>query len=165
MSGAARARCWASGRGGGARGRGELTVLTNPNAAYVSAGQFGEVLAEEFVTRTGTRVEGTRPIDRLNALTRAGVLVGWSRAAFGTLRRGRNDAAHHYLFDTTKAPEALKLCWQLGDLFDRAMGGTRAVTAFVPPTLPAETPRPIRRRSRSCARRRTITGARRPSPA
>ncbi|MER7899732.1 DEAD/DEAH box helicase family protein [Streptomyces sp. NPDC096046] len=118
----------------------ELTVLTNPNAAYVSAGQFGEVLAEEFVTRTGTRVEGTNQVDRINALTRAGVLVGWSRDAFHKLRRGRNDAAHNHLFDTTKALEALKLCWQLGDLFDRAMGGTRAVTAFVPPTLPEETP-------------------------
>ncbi|MFE9498660.1 DEAD/DEAH box helicase family protein [Streptomyces collinus] len=116
----------------------ELTVLTNPNAAYVSAGQFGEVLAEEFVTRTGTRVEGTNQVDRINALTRAGVLVGWSRDAFHKLRRGRNDAAHNHLFDTTKALEALKLCWQLGDLFDRALGGTRAVTAFVPPTLPAE---------------------------
>ncbi|MFF7748029.1 DEAD/DEAH box helicase family protein [Streptomyces sp. NPDC007971] len=117
----------------------ELTVLTNPNAAYVSAGQFGEVLAEEFVTRTGTCVQGTTQFDRLNALTRAGVLVGWSREAFDKLRRGRNDAAHNHLFDTTKALEALKLCWQLGDLFDRAMGGTRTVTAFVPPTLPAET--------------------------
>ncbi|MFI1923222.1 DEAD/DEAH box helicase family protein [Streptomyces sp. NPDC020377] len=116
----------------------ELTVLTNPNAAYVSAGQFGEVLAEEFVTHTGTRVEGTSQFDRLNALTRAGVLVGWSRDAFDKLRRGRNDAAHNHLFDTTKALEALKLCWQLGDLFDRAMGGTRTVAAFVPPTLPAD---------------------------
>ncbi|MFD7464103.1 type I restriction endonuclease subunit R [Streptomyces tendae] len=118
----------------------ELTVLTNPNAAYVSAGQFGEVLAEEFVTRTGTRVEGTGQVDRINALTRAGVLVGWSRDAFHKLRRGRNEAAHNHLFDTTMALEALRLCWQLGDLFDRAMGGTRAVTAFVPPSLPAETP-------------------------
>ncbi|MFC7262936.1 type I restriction endonuclease subunit R [Streptomyces lutosisoli] len=118
----------------------ELTVLTNPNAAYVSAGQFGEVLAEEFVTRTGTRVEGTSQFDRLNTLTRAGVLVGWSRDAFDKLRRGRNDAAHNHLFDTTKALEALKLCWQLGDLFNRAMGGTRTVAAFVPPTLPAEVP-------------------------
>ncbi|WP_344001686.1 hypothetical protein [Streptomyces thermocarboxydovorans] len=50
---------------------------------------------------------GTRQIDRLNALTRAGVLVGWSRAAFDTLRRGRNDAAHNHLFDTTvDVPEA-----------------------------------------------------------
>ncbi|MFF9767246.1 DEAD/DEAH box helicase family protein [Streptomyces sp. NPDC014636] len=118
----------------------ELTVFTNPNAAYVSAGQFGEVLAEEFVTRTGTRVQGTNQVDRINALTRAGVLVGWSRDAFHKLRRGRNDAAHNHLFDTTKALEALELCWRLGDLFDRAMGGTRAVTAFVPPTLPDETP-------------------------
>ncbi|WP_399888358.1 DEAD/DEAH box helicase family protein [Streptomyces sp. BBFR51] len=118
----------------------ELAVLTNPNAAYVSAGQFGEVLAEEFVTRTGTRVEGTRQIDRIEALTRADVLVGWSRDAFHKLRRGRNEAAHQHLFDTTMALEALKLCWQLGDLFDRAMGGTRAVTAFVPPTLPDRTP-------------------------
>ncbi|MFI7409031.1 DEAD/DEAH box helicase family protein [Streptomyces sp. NPDC049627] len=118
----------------------ELTVLTNPNAAYVSAGQFGEVLAEEFVTRTGTRVEGTTQFDRLNALTRAGVLVGWSRDAFDKLRRGRNDAAHNHLFDTTKALEALRLCWQLGDLFDRAMGGTRTVSAFVPPSLPADVP-------------------------
>ncbi|WP_224221138.1 type I restriction endonuclease subunit R [Streptomyces olivaceus] len=118
----------------------ELTVLTNPNAAYVSAGQFGEVLAEEFVTRTGTRVSGTRQIDRIEALTRADVLVGWSRDAFHQLRRGRNEAAHQHLFDTSMALEALKLCWQLGDLFDRAMGGTRAVTAFVPPTLPAPTP-------------------------
>lgn len=118
----------------------ELTVFTNPNASYVSAGQFGEVLAQEFVTRTGTRVEGTNQVDRINALTRAGVLKGWSRDAFHKLRRGRNEAAHNHLFDTSMALEALKLCWQLGDLFDRAMDGTRAVTAFVPPSLPAETP-------------------------
>ncbi|MEU2773797.1 DEAD/DEAH box helicase family protein [Streptomyces sp. NPDC007162] len=116
----------------------ELTVFTNPNAAYVSAGQFGEVLAEEFVTRTGTRVQGTTQFDRLNALTRAGVLIGWSREAFDKLRRGRNDAAHNHLFDTTKALEALELCWRLGDLFDRAMGGKRTVSAFVPPTLPTD---------------------------
>lgn len=85
-----------------------------------------------------TRVEGTSQFDRLNALTRAGVLVGWSRDAFDKLRRGRNDAAHNHLFDTTKALEALKSCWQLGDLFGRAMGGTRTVAAFAPPTLPAE---------------------------
>ncbi|WP_052745290.1 hypothetical protein [Streptomyces sp. WM6386] len=46
------------------------------------------MLAEEFVTRTGTRVTGTTQFDRLNALTRAGVLVGWSREAFDKLRRG-----------------------------------------------------------------------------
>lgn len=89
---------------------------------------------------TDGHVEGTNQVDRINALTRAGVLVGWSRDTFHKLRRGRDDAAHDHLFDTTKALEALKLCWQLGDLFDRATGGTRAVTAFVPPVLPDETP-------------------------
>ncbi|MFE1324969.1 hypothetical protein ACFW7K_09515 [Streptomyces sp. NPDC058735] len=79
-----------------------------------------------MVTRTGTRVEGTHQVDRINALTRAGVLVGWSRDAFHKLRRGRNEAAHNLFFDTTMA---LRPCWQLGDLFDRAMSGPRPVAA------------------------------------
>ncbi|MFF0220991.1 hypothetical protein [Streptomyces sp. NPDC004629] len=66
------------------------------------------------------------------------MLVGWSREAFDKLRRGRNDAAHNHLFDTTKALEALDLCWRLGDLFDRSMGGKRTVAAFVSPTLSVE---------------------------
>ncbi len=37
----------------------EATVFTNPNSSMVQAGQFGEVLAEELVTRTGMRVEAT----------------------------------------------------------------------------------------------------------
>ncbi|MGC5411340.1 hypothetical protein ACPXCX_47870, partial [Streptomyces sp. DT225] len=50
----------------------EATVFTNPNSSLVQAGQFGEVLAEELITRIGMRVEGNRQIDRLTALTRAG---------------------------------------------------------------------------------------------
>ncbi|WP_327325083.1 hypothetical protein OG735_23135 [Streptomyces sp. NBC_01210] len=38
----------------------EATVFTNPNAALIQAGQFGEVLAAELVSRTALRVEGTR---------------------------------------------------------------------------------------------------------
>ncbi len=53
----------------------ELNVFTNPNAASVSARQFGEVLAEELVRRTGLRVTGTRQIDRLRALTSIGALT------------------------------------------------------------------------------------------
>ncbi|WP_164494955.1 hypothetical protein, partial [Streptomyces sp. ADI98-12] len=53
----------------------EATVFTNPNSSLVQAGQFGEVLAEELVARIGMRIEGDRQIDRLTALTRAGVLV------------------------------------------------------------------------------------------
>lgn len=37
-----------------------------------TTGQFGEVLAEELITRIGMRIEGDRQVDRLTALTRAG---------------------------------------------------------------------------------------------
>ncbi|WP_367044940.1 DEAD/DEAH box helicase family protein [Streptomyces sp. Je 1-332] len=114
----------------------EQTVFTNPNASYVSAGQFGEVLAAELVQRLGVRVDGDRQVDRLTALDRAKALPGQTRAAFDALRRGRNDAAHNHLFDTTKALEAVQLSFQLGDFFYRAIEGVREVAAFVPPTLP-----------------------------
>lgn len=114
----------------------ELSVFTNPNAASVSARQFGEVLAEELVTRTGTRVVGTRQINRLDALTRIGALTQPIRDAFDQLRRSGNDAVHNHLFDTTAALEAVRLCWELGVFFDRALTGSRTVRAFVPPTLP-----------------------------
>ncbi|MFG2643004.1 DEAD/DEAH box helicase family protein [Streptomyces sp. NPDC048370] len=114
----------------------EQAVFANPNASYVSAGQFGEVLAEELVRRLGLRVNGDRQIDRLEALDRVGALPGTTRRAFDALRRGRNDAAHNHLFDTTKALEAVQTCFQLGDFFLRAVEGVREVAAFVPPRLP-----------------------------
>lgn len=114
----------------------ELNVFSNPNAAQVQAGQFGEVLAEELITRTATRVEGTRQVDRLNALTRAGALTPQIREAFDQLREDRNQAAHNHLFDTTRALEAVRLCHGLGDFFHRAISAKRTVTAFVPPAEP-----------------------------
>lgn len=114
----------------------ELNVFTNPNAASVSTRQFGEVLAEELVTRTGTRVEGTRQVDRLRALTRIGALTPPVRNAMDKLRRSGNEAVHNHLFDPAVALEAVRLCWELGVFFDRALTGSRAVRAFVPPALP-----------------------------
>ncbi|MEV5609225.1 DEAD/DEAH box helicase family protein [Streptomyces sp. NPDC052225] len=114
----------------------ELTVFTNPNAAQVQAGQFGEVLAEELVTRTATRVEGDRQIDRLNALTRIGALTPAVRNAFDQLRKDRNQAAHAHLFDTTKALNAIRTCYELGVFFHRTISGKRTVAAFVPPSVP-----------------------------
>ncbi|MEV5779926.1 DEAD/DEAH box helicase family protein [Streptomyces sp. NPDC052287] len=114
----------------------ELNVFTNPNAASVSARQFGEVLAEDLVTRTGTRVEGTRQVDRLRELTRIGALTAPVRNAFDKLRRSGNEAVHNHLFDTTAALESVRLCWELGVFFDRAVTGSRTVRAFVPPTMP-----------------------------
>ncbi|MFI6960438.1 DEAD/DEAH box helicase family protein [Streptomyces sp. NPDC050255] len=117
----------------------ELNVFSNPNAAQVQAGQFGEVLAEDLVTRTGIRVGGTRQIDRLRALTDIGALTPAVHDAFDRLRRDRNEAAHAHLFDTTRALEAVRLCYELGVFYHRALTGKRTVTAFVPPEMPVLT--------------------------
>lgn len=114
----------------------EATVLTNPNSSLVQAGQFGEVLAEELVTRIGMRIEGDRQVDRLNALTRAGVLVREIRDDFEQLRRDRNRAAHRHLFDTAQALGAVRTCYKLGLWFHDAIEGRRTVAEFVPPSEP-----------------------------
>ncbi|MER7149651.1 DEAD/DEAH box helicase family protein [Streptomyces lydicus] len=116
----------------------EATVFTNPNSSLVQAGQFGEVLAEELVTRVGMRIEGACQIDRLAALTRAGVLVPEIRDDFDRLRRDRNKAAHSHLFDTSRALAAVRVCYKLGLWFHDAIEGRRSVAEFVPPTDPGD---------------------------
>ncbi|MBB5111954.1 type I restriction enzyme R subunit [Micromonospora echinospora] len=116
----------------------EATVFSNPNSSLVQAGQFGEVLAEELVTRIGMRVEGDRQVDRLNALTRAGVLVSEIRDDFEQLRRDRNRAAHRHLFDTARALVAVRICYKLGLWFHDAIEGRRTVAEFVPPIDPGD---------------------------
>lgn len=118
----------------------EATVFTNPNASLVQAGQFGEVLAEELVTRVGMRIDGDRQIDRLTALTRAGVLVPEIRDDFDRLRRDRNKAAHRHLFDTARALDAVRVCYRLGLWFHDAVEGRRTVAEFVPPADPGDSP-------------------------
>lgn len=117
----------------------ELNVFSNSNAAQVQAGQFGDVLAEELVTRTGLRVAGDRQVDRLRALTDTGALTPEVHDAFDQLRRDRNLAAHAHLFDTTRALEAVRLAYELGVFYHRALTGKRTVSAFVPPALPVLT--------------------------
>ncbi|AQT74427.1 DEAD/DEAH box helicase family protein [Streptomyces sp. fd1-xmd] len=117
----------------------EATVFTHPNSSLVQAGQFGEVLAEELITRIGMRIEGDRQVDRLTALTRAGVLVPEIRDDFDRLRRDRNKAAHSHLFDTARALAAVRVCYKLGLWFHDAIEGRRTVAEFVPPTDPGDT--------------------------
>lgn len=116
----------------------EATIFMNPNSSMVQAGQFGEVLAEELVTRVGIQVEGDRQVDRLNALTRAGVLVREIRDDFEQLRRERNRAAHRHLFDTAGALATVRVCYKLGLWFHDAIEGRRTVAEFVPPTDPGD---------------------------
>lgn len=114
----------------------EATVFGNPNAALVQAGQFGEVLAKELVTRVGLRVDGDQQTDRLNALTRIGALTPQVRNAFDELRRGRNRAAHQHVFDSVRALKAVETAHELGNWFHLAISGKRTVSAFVPPAPP-----------------------------
>ncbi|MFJ9460577.1 DEAD/DEAH box helicase family protein [Kitasatospora sp. NPDC101447] len=113
----------------------EATVFMNPNSSLVQAGQFGEVLTEELITRVGMRVASNKQFDRLNALTRAGVLVPEIRDDFDQLRLDRNQAAHAHLFDTARALAAVRVCYKLGLWFHDAISGRRTVAEFVPPEL------------------------------
>lgn len=114
----------------------EAIVFSDANGALVHVRQFGEVLAQELITRTGLRVEGDRQVDRLVALARAGTLVPAVRDAFDRLRGAGNDATHRHLFDRVRALESIKIAFDLGLWFHRAMSGDRVVVGFVPPAEP-----------------------------
>jgi type I restriction enzyme R subunit len=117
----------------------EATVFTNPNSSLVQAGQFGEILAEELISRIGMRIDSDRQTDRLTALTRAGVLVAEIRDDFDQVRRARNQAAHSHLFDRARALATVRTCYKLGLWFHDAIEGRRTVAEFVPPTDPGDT--------------------------
>ena len=45
----------------------EAGVYTDPNGALIKCRQFGEVLAEQLVRRSGTRFDGSKQIERIQA--------------------------------------------------------------------------------------------------
>src|SRR5207248_9077332 len=141
----------------------EATVFTNPNSSLVQAGQFGEVLAEELVTRIGMRIDGDRQVDRLTALAKAGVLVSGIRDDFDQMRRGRNKAAHRHLFDTANALAAMRVCYKLGLWFHDAIEGRRTVAEFVPPAEPDES-LPVTNPAELTELRETLDGHRQALP-
>ncbi len=53
----------------------EASVYSDPNGALVKCRQFGEVLVEQLLRRSSTRVESSRQVDRISALEDAGVLT------------------------------------------------------------------------------------------
>lgn len=117
----------------------EAVVFTDANAALVHTRQFGEVLAEELITRAGLRVPGEHQVHRLAALAGAGMLTPKVRAAFDILRTAGNQATHRHVFDTTRALDAIRVAWELGVWLHRALSGDRAVEGFVPPAEPVLT--------------------------
>ncbi|WP_329088537.1 DEAD/DEAH box helicase family protein [Streptosporangium sp. NBC_01469] len=114
----------------------EAVVFTDSNAALVHTRQFGEVLAEELITRSGLRVAGDHQVHRIAALANAGMLPSKVRNAFDTLRHTGNQATHRHMFDTTRALEGIRVAWELGVWLHRALSGDRTVEGFVPPAEP-----------------------------
>ncbi|MFC5830033.1 DEAD/DEAH box helicase family protein [Nonomuraea insulae] len=115
----------------------EAVVFTDSNAALIHTRQFGEVLAEELITRSGLRVAGDLQVHRIASLANAGMLTPKVRSAFDTLRRTGNQATHRHMFDTARALEGIRVAWELGVWLHRALSGDRTVEGFVPPAEPA----------------------------
>ncbi|MEV0714037.1 DEAD/DEAH box helicase family protein [Asanoa sp. NPDC050611] len=114
----------------------EAVVFTDSNAALVHTRQFGEVLAEELITRAGLRVSGDLQVHRVAVLANAGMLTPNVRLAFDTLRTVGNQATHRHMFDTARALGSIRVAWELGVWLHRALSGDRTVEGFVPPAEP-----------------------------
>lgn len=111
----------------------EATVYSDPNGALIKCRQYGEVLAEQLLRRTNTVIASDKQIDRISALSSAGVLQAAQVDAFHTVRRAGNDATHSHLFNAGLALQSLRACWDLGMLLYRAVSADRTVSTFVPP--------------------------------
>ncbi|WP_234796749.1 DEAD/DEAH box helicase family protein [Mycolicibacterium porcinum] len=117
----------------------ESSIYSDPNGALVKCRQFGEVLAEQLITRSRTSCDSERQVDRIIALERAGVLTADTARVFHDVRRSGNEATHDHLFDVHRALSALEKCWQLGNLLRLAISGDRTPRSFIAPQ-PASSP-------------------------
>ncbi len=117
----------------------ESSAYTDPNGALIKCRQFGEVLVEQLLRRSSTRVESSRQVDRVRALEDAGVLTEVTATALHDVRKAGNDATHSHLFNVRVTVDTLGRCFQLGMLLHRAVSGDRTVRTFVPPR-PTEPP-------------------------
>lgn len=61
----------------------ESYIFSDPPVALFKARQFGEALAQWLLGKTRTECFSSKQLDRLNALSDAGVLQGSVRTAFG----------------------------------------------------------------------------------
>ena len=99
----------------------ESGVYTDPNGALIKCRQFGEVLAEQLIQRSGTRFDGSRQVERITTLERAGVLTSGAADALHSIRKIGNEATHSHLFNVRAALVALEQCWELGNLLYLAL--------------------------------------------
>jgi type I restriction enzyme R subunit len=120
----------------------ESYIYTDPNASLFRARRFGEVLARKLVSITGTPVKGDRQIDRLVALTQAGVIVADIRHAFDEIRKLGNEAVHGHFGEVRVALTAVRTCFELGVWFHRAVTRSREPLAYISPPPPDPAARP-----------------------
>lgn len=99
----------------------EAGVYTDPNGALIKCRQFGEVLAEQLIRRSGTRFDGSKQIERIQALERSGVLTRAAADALHDIRKIGNEATHSHLFNVRSALRSVEQCWELGNLLRLAL--------------------------------------------
>jgi len=115
----------------------ESYVYTDPDTAMYKARRFTEILAKMLVRLTNTPVARDDQSGRIHALSRAGVLVPKIRKAFDRIRDSGNRAVHTHYGDVRAALECVRLCFELGVWFHRALDPNDTRTfAFVPPADP-----------------------------
>src|SRR5690606_6053047 len=112
----------------------ESYVHTDAHASMVKARLFGEVMARYLVSLLKLSVPGDRQVDRINALTRAGVLVPQVRAWFEAVRSTGNRAVHEYYANVRAALQTVETCFRLGDWLHRALDPSDTThRVFLPP--------------------------------
>ncbi|MFK4109788.1 DEAD/DEAH box helicase family protein [Streptomyces sp. NPDC002176] len=99
----------------------ESYVHTDPHAAMVKARLYGEIMARHLVTLLGVTVPGNKQVDRINALTRAEVLVPQVRSWFEAIRTTGNRAVHEYYANVREALQSVEMCFRLGDWLHRSL--------------------------------------------
>jgi len=109
----------------------EKHLYGDPDASMVMARRFSETLAKILIRSTGTRVSAGSQKERIERLAKAGVLVPTIGEAFDQVRRTGNRAAHSRFGDARAALESVRICFELGVLFHKAITGDRTVRPFV----------------------------------
>ncbi|MFB9836966.1 DEAD/DEAH box helicase family protein [Actinoallomurus acaciae] len=115
----------------------ESYVYADPDAAMWRARRFSETLAKLLVSLTQTTVHGNSHGHRVQALANAGVVRPEIKHKFDRVREAGNQAVHTHYGDVRAALAAVKLCFELGHWFHRALvPDDKKSSGFVPPPDP-----------------------------
>jgi hypothetical protein len=112
----------------------EQYVHSDPDAAMTRARRFSETLVRELINETGIG-SGKRLTqnERIQALTKAGVITPPVRKLLDTIRHAGNHATHEHSGDRERATASVKACFELGVWWYRRKTGNAPRHPFVPP--------------------------------